>query len=507
MRHPDGVVDRVEVVLEALVDEVLVVRVAHEAVGARAHRGLVHCGVAAPLRIRLGEDGYVDPGHVEEEEGRVGPEELDLPGAVVHGLAAGPIVRSPDPAARRPAAGVIGRRAAVVIFGGAAHALVAEYQVVGGDGRAVVERRRGDRRPDRDGVDLLRRGDRCHHAVIAGIQLHGRVEDGAVRVVVGLAAATHLIQAAVVADDRGDDRGVQIDLVERPGDGKLGAIGVADGGDGGGGLAGGLGGVLGGSGRDRRGIGRGLGGGGGRSGVLGARLAGGGGGGLGGIGGRLRDGGGARVAGGTGRVGRIACRIGGGLGGSGRLGRVIRFGRFGRHRGGGFGGFGGAARGVGGVAGGLRRGCGVTRRGVDRRRIDRGGLVVVAAADQREAGCSNPSLRAGSQHGAARDLSLSQGGPVVTVAHDKVLSGPRLSRCGTARCTSAPSMAHYRIAPPLVMLSKKEIMGLSTECFGFGRCWNPPLCQSWGSGVRSRAGTPPLRSPLSIASAGEGVRG
>ena len=30
-------------------------------------------------------------------------------------------------------------------------------------------------------------------------------------------------------------------------------------------------------------------------------------------------------------------------------------------------------------------------------------------------------------------------------------------------------------------------MGLSTEFFGFRRCWNPPLCHSWGSGVRSRA--------------------
>ena len=38
MRHPDGVVDREEVVLEALEDEVLVVRVADEAVGARADR-------------------------------------------------------------------------------------------------------------------------------------------------------------------------------------------------------------------------------------------------------------------------------------------------------------------------------------------------------------------------------------------------------------------------------------------------------------------------------------
>ena len=36
VRHPDGVVDREEVVLEALEDEVLVVRVADEAVGARA---------------------------------------------------------------------------------------------------------------------------------------------------------------------------------------------------------------------------------------------------------------------------------------------------------------------------------------------------------------------------------------------------------------------------------------------------------------------------------------
>ena len=36
-------------------------------------------------------------------------------------------------------------------------------------------------------------------------------------------------------------------------------------------------------------------------------------------------------------------------------------------------------------------------------------------------------------------------------------------------------------------------MGLSTEFFGFRRCWNPPLCHSWGSGVRSRGGTSPRR--------------
>ena len=41
-------------------------------------------------------------------------------------------------------------------------------------------------------------------------------------------------------------------------------------------------------------------------------------------------------------------------------------------------------------------------------------------------------------------------------------------------------------------------MGLSTEFFGFRRCWNPPLCHSWGSGVRSRGGTSPP-NPRSIA--------
>ncbi len=37
-------------------------------------------------------------------------------------------------------------------------------------------------------------------------------------------------------------------------------------------------------------------------------------------------------------------------------------------------------------------------------------------------------------------------------------------------------MAYYRgtLPPTEVMSSKKEIMGLSTEFFGFGRCWNPP---------------------------------
>ena len=275
-------------------------------------------------------------------------------------------------------------------------------------------------------------------------------------VVVGGAAGTRLIHAPGVGGDHGDDRGVQIDLVERPGHGELGVLGHVHAGLDGrrrraGGLPGRLGGLLGrrdggrgslgrcggrlaGGGCCRsRGIGRSLGGGGGGGGVLGARLPRGLGGGLGGIGGRLRDGGGARVARGPGRLGRIGSRIGGRLGGSGRLFGVIRFGRFGRQGGGRLGGFGGAARGLGGVARGLRRGRGVARRGVDRRRVDdcrRGVIVVVAAADQGQAGRANPSLRAGSQHGAARDLSLSQGGPVVPAAHRNVLSGSRLSHVG-----------------------------------------------------------------------------
>ena len=276
------------------------------------------------------------------------------------------------------------------------------------------------------------------------------------------------IQAPGVGDDRGDDLGVQIDLLERPGHGEVGVLGHAarDGGDGLDGPAGCVGGLLGGSGGDRRGIGRGLGGGGGGGRVLGAHLpcglgggggggrvlgahlpcglGGGGGGGRvlgahlpcglsgsrGGIRGRLRDGGGARVARGPGGGGGIGGGIGGGLGGSGRLFGVIRLRRFGRQGGGRLGGFGGAARGLGRVARGLRRvarglrrGRGVACRRVDRRRVDGGGLVVVATADQREAGCTNAGFGAGSQHGATRDLSLSQGGPVVPAAHDNPLSG------------------------------------------------------------------------------------
>ena len=469
VRHHDGVVHREEVLLEALEDEVLVVRVADEAVGARADRRGIHREVAAPLRVRLREDRHLaDAGQVDDEKARIGHRNFKRPSAVVHGLVPDPGLGPPARVIGAPAAGVIGRQAAVVVFGVTAHALVAEHHVVGGEDRAVVERRRNHRRPDRDGIDPLRRGERWDRIAIAGILVHGRVEDGAMRVVVGGAAGTRLIQAPAVLAGRGDDRGVQIDLVERPGHGELVGLGHAarddrgglpgrlggllGGGDGSRGGLGGGGGGLPGGGRSRsRGVGRGLGGGGGRSGVLGARLAGGGGGGFRGIGGRLRDGGGARVAGGPGRVGRIACRIGGGLGGSGRLGRVIRFGRFGRHRGGGFGGFGGAARGIGGVARGLRRGCGVARRGVDRRRVDDcrpGVIVVVAAADQREAGRSNASFGAGSQHGAARDLSLSQTRPIVPVAHHIFPSGSRLSLCGTARCVSARSLTRSDRTPP-----------------------------------------------------------
>ena len=221
------------------------------------------------------------------------------------------------------------------------------------------------------------------------------------RVVVGGAAGTRLIQAPAVLAGRGDDRGVQIDLVERPGHGKLAAVDVAERGDGVDGLAGGLGRVLGSSGRDRRGGGRGLGGGGGGGRVLRAGLPRGGGGSPGGIRGRLRDGRRARVAGGPGCVGRVGRGVGGGLSGGGRCGGVIGFRRFGRQGGGRLGGIGGAARGIGGVARGLGGGGGVARGGVDRGRVDGGVIVVVAAADQREAGRPNPSLRAGSQHGAA----------------------------------------------------------------------------------------------------------
>ncbi len=311
-----------------------------------------------------------------------------------------------------------------------------------------MERRRNNRRPERDGVDPLRCGERWDRVANAGIHLHDPVEDGAVGVNVGGAAGTRLIQAPGVGGDRADNRGVQIDLVERPGLGVLGVLGHAraglNGRDGlggllrgrdgrGGGLSRSRGGIPGGGSSRRGGIGRGLGGRGGGGGVLGARLSRGRGGGLGGIGGRLRDGGGARLARGFGGGGRISGRVGGGLGGRSRLLRVVRGRRVGRQGRGRLGGFGGPARGIGSVAGRRSRSGGVTRGGVHRRRVDdrrRGVIVVVAAADQREAGRSNAGLGAGSQHGAARDLSLPQGGPIVQAAHRKVLSGTRLSHVG-----------------------------------------------------------------------------
>ena len=80
----------------------------------------------------------------------------------------------------------------------------------------------------------------------------------------------------------------------------------------------------------------------------------------------------------------------------------------------------------------LSRGAGrsarVARGRVDRRRIDGGRrsvIVVVAAADQGQPGGPNARLGACSQHGAARDLSLSQTRPIVAVAHGKILPGFR----------------------------------------------------------------------------------
>ena len=484
VRHPDGVVDREEVVLEALVDEVLVVRVADKAVGARAHRELVHRKVAAPLHVRLREDRHLaDAGQVDDEKGRIGLWQFERPRAVVHGLVLDPGLGPSGRDIGAPAAGVIGRQAAVVVFGETAHALVAEDHVVGGEDRAVVERRRGNRRPDRDGVDPLRCGERWDRVAIAGIHLHGRVEDGAMGVVVGGAAGTRLIHAPGVGGDRGDDRGVQIDLVERPGHGKLGVLGHAarDGrrsragglpgrlggllgrGDGrGGGLGRGFGGLLsrgggrpGGGGRlagGGCGGGSGVGGGGdgglrgGRGGGAGldggSRVAGGLGGGLGSLGGGVRDGRGRGVAGSASGVGGLGGGRSRGFRGGGRVGGVFRLGRLGGQGGGGIGGVGGLRSRSGGLGCGGRRlgrggrrftrgtgrGARVTRRRVDRRRINGGRcgvIVIVAAADERKASRSNASLRAGSQHGAARDLPLSQGGPVVTVAHGKILPGFR----------------------------------------------------------------------------------
>ena len=87
---------------------------------------------------------------------------------------------------------------------------------------------------------------------------------------------------------------------------------------------------------------------------------------------------------------------GGGVGGfAGRLGRVL-----GRGVGRGLGGSGGGGGGGGGARG-LRCGSGVTRRCVDRGRVDGGGLVIVAAADQGQPGNANAGFGAGSQHGAA----------------------------------------------------------------------------------------------------------
>ena len=154
--------------------------------------------------------------------------------------------------------------------------------------------------------------------------------------------------------------------------------------------------------------------------------------------GRLGGQGGGRI-GGAGRlrggVGGFAGGGGGFAGGGGRVGRGVC--RPGRDRSCGLG-FGGAR-----IPGGDRRGGGLFRgRGGPFGRHGPGvGLVVVAAADQRKAGRSNASLRAGSQHGATRDLSLSQGGPMVQGGSStKFLSGTRLSLCGTARCVSFHSI-------------------------------------------------------------------
>ena len=66
----------------------------------------------------------------------------------------------------------------------------------------------------------------------------------------------------------------------------------------------------------------------------------------------------------------------------------------------------------------LPRGDGRSRSVLRGRRGPFGGgspgvIVVVAAADQGQAGRANPSLRAGSQHRATADLAVSQGVPVV----------------------------------------------------------------------------------------------
>ena len=277
-----------------------------------------------------------------------------------------------------------------------------------------MERRRNHRRPDRHGIDPLRRGERWDRRGIAGILLHGRVEDGAMRVVVDGAAGTRLIQAPAVAGDRGDDRGVR--STWSSGQGWENSASPA---------------------------------------VPAPRRR------------RRRP---------RGRPGR-------------RPRRQWQRRRRPRRR----------------LAPGRRRPRGPLRRRLPQRqprpprprrrrhpqRGSRSGslfrgrgrapivIVVVAAADQGQPGGSNLSLRAGSQHGAARDLSLSQGGPILPAAHCRVLSGSRLPLCGIARCKSAASIAHYRgTPPPPVMSSKKEINGLPTEFFGFGRCWNPPLCHS-----------------------------
>ena len=260
--------------------------------------------------------------------------------------------------------------------------------------------------------------------------------------------------------------------------------------------------------------------------------------------GRVGDGRGGSVAGRGCGVGSLGGSRGSGFGSGGRVGGVLRLGRLGGQ---GRGRHAAAAAACDGRGGGLA--CGVGRlgcRGIGRFSGDRGGglgfggaripggdgrgsglfrgrggpfgshgpgvgLVVVAAADQGEAGCSNPSLRAGSQHGATRDLPLSQAGPMVSVAHGTCpLSGPRLSRCGTARCVSAPSMDNRLYGlhpPPIVMSPKKEFDGsYPGNVSDSGVCGNR-LCHSWGSGVRSRGGTSPVRSPLFSGSAGEGARG
>ena len=135
VRDPHWVIDWVVVIVEALENEVLVVRVADETEGTRAHWLLVQREIAAAFGVRLRVDRHLAGAvHVHGQEAGVRRRQLDRPGAVVGRFIADPVERASGRVGRHPAAGVIRGFAALVIFGQAAHPVVAENHVPGDQG-------------------------------------------------------------------------------------------------------------------------------------------------------------------------------------------------------------------------------------------------------------------------------------------------------------------------------------------------------------------------------------